>query len=80
MRSVLPRGFLVPKGYTRENGVAMPVYTGFSTANNLWDDGPFGDADIMSGKTSWVYAEFDDVALPPCASPLTYVNIPGSAS
>jgi hypothetical protein len=80
MRSIIPRAFLTPKGYTRENGVATPTYNGFGVVNNLWDDGPFGDADIMSGKTSWIYAEIDDVALPPCSSPLAYVNIPGSAS
>jgi hypothetical protein len=79
-RVVLPRCYLTPSGFTRENGVSMPVYKGFSIANNNWGDGPFGDADVLTGQTSWCYAEIDDVAVPPCPSPVSYINIPGSAS
>lgn len=80
MRAILPRCWLTPAGFTRENGVSMPVFNGFSTSNNLWDDGPFGDADVMTGKTGWCYAEIDDVALPVCSATIGYINVPGSAS
>lgn len=80
MRSILPRCWLTPAGFTRENDVAMPVFNGFSVSNNNWGDGPFGDADVMTGVTGWCYAEIDDVALPVCAATIGYVNIPGSAS
>lgn len=79
-RAILPRCWLTPAGYTRQNGVSLPKFNGFSVANNLWDDGPFGDADVMSGKTSWCYAEIDDPALPVCSATIGYINIPGSAS
>lgn len=79
-RVLLPRCYLTPQGFTRENGVALPVYSGFSVANSNWGDGPFGDADPMAGRTGWCYAEMDDVALPVCSSPITYINIPATAS
>jgi hypothetical protein len=79
-RVILPRCFLTPSGFTRENGVSMPQYTGFSIANNAWGDGPWGDADVMVGHTGWCYAEIDDVAVPAAPTPIGYVGIPGSAS
>jgi hypothetical protein len=79
-RAILPRCWLTPAGFSRENGVSMPVFNGFSTANNLWGDGPFGDADVLTGVTGWCYAEIDEVALPVCAPTIGYINIPGSAS
>jgi hypothetical protein len=79
-RVILPRCYLSPSGFTRENGVSLPKYTGFSIANNNWGDGPFGDAEPMAGQTSWCYAELDDVEVPDCPSPIGYINIPGTAS
>lgn len=80
VRAMMPRCYLTPKGYKRENGVSLPEFDGFSTANNNWGDGPFGDADNMVGQTGWCYAEMDDYQVPTCNVPLTYVNIPGAAS
>jgi hypothetical protein len=80
MRAILPRCYLTPKGFKRENGVSMPVFQGFSVANDLWGDGPFGDADVMASQTGWCYAEIDDPALPQCPSPVGYVNIPPTGS
>jgi len=82
-RVILPRCYLTPAGFTRENGVSMPVFNGFSVANNLWGDGPFGDADVLTSVTGWCYAEIDDPQLPgQCQQglPTGYINIPGSAS
>lgn len=79
-RAILPRCYLVPSGFTREDGVSLPKYTGFSVANNLWGDGPWGDAEVLSAQTGWCYAEIDDVAVPACVSPIGYINMPGSAS
>lgn len=81
-RTILPRCYLSPAGFTRENGVSLPVFNGFSVANNNWGDGPFGDAEPMTGITGWCYAEMDDVALPGQCLQGTYgyINIPGSAS
>jgi hypothetical protein len=80
MRAILPRAYLTPKGFTRQNGVSMPVFTGYSEANPNWGDGPWGDAEVMTAQTGWCYAEIDDPAVPACPTPIGYINIPGSAS
>lgn len=80
MRLILPRCWLSPSGFSRENGPAMPVFNGFSVSNNNWGDGPFGDADVMTGVTGWCYAEIDDPALPVCQPTIGYINIPPTAS
>lgn len=80
MRSILPRCYLTPAGYTRENGVSLPVYNGFAQVNNNFDDGPFGDLDQLHGVSNWVYAETDDTALPVCAVPPVYIPTPPSGS
>lgn len=80
MRSVIPRAYLRPAGYTRENGVALPQYVGFGISNNNFGDGPFGDLDLLTGETGWVYAELDDDALPTCPDPIGYIPTPSSAS
>lgn len=80
IRSVLGRAYAVPAGFTKENGVAKPVYKGFSVPNPNFGDGPFGDLDDLVGFTDWSYAEVDDDALPTCADPLAYIPLPSSAS
>lgn len=80
VRAVLPQCFFTPNGYTRENGVSLPVYEGFSQVNDNFGDGPFGDLDELVGVPNWVYAELDDDALPTCPDPLDYIPVPGSAS
>jgi hypothetical protein len=79
-RAILPRCYLTPKGYKRENGVSLPVFDGYSTSNPNWGDGPFGDADVLAGITGWCYAEIDEPALPVCQPVINYINIPGAAS
>lgn len=84
-RAVLPRAFLVPAGFSRESGVALPVFNGFAQPNGNFDDGPWGDLDVMaaSGIDNWVYAELDDddvaggVSMP---DPFDYLPLPSSAS
>lgn len=84
-RAVLPRAFLVPAGFSRESGVALPVFNGFAQPNGNFADGPWGDLDVIqaSGIDNWVYAELDDddvasgVDMP---SPFAYVPMPASAS
>lgn len=80
MRTVLPRCYLSPTGFTRQNGESLPVYEGYATPNANFDDGPFGDLDLLSGTSGWVLADIDDTVVPPCPTPLGYINIPGSAS
>lgn len=78
LRSVLGRSYAVPAGFTKENGVAKPVYRGFSVSNPNFGDGPFGDLDELVGFTEWSYAEVDDDALPTCTG--DYIPLPSSAS
>lgn len=80
LRSVLPLSKLTPVGFTKENGVAKPVYQGFSLANPNFGDGPFGDLDDVVDEHDWCYGEFDDDALPTCPDPFDYVAIPAAAS
>jgi hypothetical protein len=80
MRTILPRCYLSPSGFTRQDGESLPVYEGYSQANANFDDGPMGDLDLLSGTSGWVLADIDDTVLPTCPSPIGYVNIPGSAS
>jgi len=77
MRTVVHRAYPVPKGFTRENGVAMPVYTGFGVVNDNLDDGPFGDLPGLIGVRHGLVTDYDDTALPVCTTPLAYVPIPG---
>lgn len=79
-RAILPQCTLAPAGFARENAGALPVFNGICSANNNWGDGPFGDADVLTGHTNWCYAEIDQAALPVCAPTIGYINVPGSAS
>lgn len=80
MRTVLARAYVVPSGFTRENGVSMPVYKGFSVPNANYGDGPFGDLDLISAITGWAMIDIDNDVVPSCPSPIGYINIPPSAS
>lgn len=80
MKAILPRAFLTPAGFTRQDGVSLPVYNGYATPNNNWGDGPFGDSDLLVGRTGWIFAELDALALPTCASPVAYLPTPSSTS
>ncbi len=80
MRTVLPRCYITPGGFTRENGVSLPVYKGFSVPNSNFGDGPFGDLDLLSATTGWAMADIDNDVVPSCVSPLAYINIPPTAS
>lgn len=80
MRTVLPRAYLVPAGFTRQNGVSMPVYNGYSIPNPNFGDGPFGDLDLLASTTGWAMADLDDTVVPSCVSPIGYINIPPTAS
>ena len=80
VRTVLARAYLTPAGHTRENGVAAPVYSGYAVPNSNFGDGPFGDLDLLSGVTGWAMVDIDNDVVPNCATPLGYINIPGSAS
>ena len=80
MRTVLPRCYITPSGYTRENGVSLPVYTGFSVPNANFGDGPFGDLDLLSGVTGWAMIDIDNDVVPSCPTPVGYINVPGTAS
>jgi hypothetical protein len=79
MRTAVSRAWLTPKGFTRENGVAMPVYSGFALPNPNFDDGPGGDLPALVGVPNWVLADYDDTALPICPAPLAYVAIPADS-
>ena len=80
MRTILPKCQIVPGGYTRENGVSLPVYNGVSQPNDNFGDGPFGDLDVLSGVSGWAMIDLDNDVVPSCPSPLGYINIPGTAS
>lgn len=85
LRTVLPMAKLTPAGSTFENGVQKPVYRGFSTANPNFDDGPFGDLDVVTSITAgWSFGQFDDTDMPDCPytdlADFDYVTIPPSAS
>lgn len=80
MRTVIPRAFLTPAGFTRQNGISLPVYKGYGQVNNNFGDGPFGDLDLLASLTNWVMADLDAAALPTCVSPVAYVPTPSSAS
>ncbi len=75
-RAVLPRAFLTPQGYTREDGTAMPVYQGFAQANPNIGNGPFDDFDVVGDLSNVVYFDFYDDALPAASSPVDYAEIP----
>lgn len=79
-RYVLPRAYLRPGAATLDANPKAAVFTGYSVVNNNWGDGPFGDLDQASGITNWPIGKFFDVQTPVCVDPLTYINIPGSAS
>lgn len=79
-RYVLPRAYLTPQGYTLQDGVSNPTYGGFSVPNDLWGDGPFGDADILNSTTGYPLAMIDNDVVPDCPTPIGYINVPGSAS
>lgn len=79
-RVVLPRCFLTPKGFSREDGVSMPVYTGYSTANTNVGNGPFDDFDLSEDLSEFIYFDFGDDGLPVCSSPLEYVALPAVSS
>lgn len=80
LRSVLPRCFLTPKGFTREDGVSMPVYSGYCVSNPNIGNGPFDDFDVSEDLSNLVYLDFGDTGLPVCSSPLDYVALPAVSS
>lgn len=77
---IIPRAFLTPSGFSRESGIALPVYSGFGTANNNYGDGPFGEDDPLVGIDNWAYAEMDADDVPTMPDPFDYVAMPASAS
>lgn len=77
-RAVLPRAYLTPQGFTREDGVSLPVYSGFATANANIGNGPFDDFDLTEDVDDLIYFDFGDDELPDCPSPLDYVALPSS--
>lgn len=78
VRTVLPRAFLTPKGFTREEGTSLPVFTGFCQPNTNIGNGPFDDFDLNEDVTDLCYFDFGDDGLPSCATPLDYVALPAS--
>jgi hypothetical protein len=80
LRTVLPKALLSPQGWTKENGVSKPVYSGFSLANSNFGDGPWGDLDAVELETNWCYGHFLDDALPTCPDPFDYSAMPAGAS
>jgi hypothetical protein len=80
LRTVLPRAYLTPQGYTREDGVSLPIYQGFAQANPAIDNGPFNDFNVVGDLTNLIYFDFYDDSIPNCASPLDYVSVPANAS
>lgn len=80
MRTILPRAFLTPTGWTFQDGVSLPVYEGYSVPNNNFGDGPFGDLDILSSEEGWPMIHLNNDVVPDCPSPIGYINVPGSAS
>lgn len=80
MRTVLPMAFLTPKGFTRQNGVALPVYEGFSQPNANFGDGPWGDLDVLSPNENWALADVDDDTVPTCPDVFDYLAMPAGAS
>lgn len=79
-RAVLPRAYLTPAGFTREDGVSLPVYNGFATANPEIDNGPNDDFDVVGDLTNLIYFDFYDDSLPAAVTPLDYVALPGNPS
>jgi hypothetical protein len=80
MRSVLPRAYLTPQGYTREDGVSLPVYQGFAAANPAIDNGPFNDFDVVGDLTNLIYFDFYDDGVPVAPAPLDYSAVPANPS
>lgn len=79
-RVVLPRCYLTPKGFSREDGLSMPVYTGYATKNANIGNGPFDDFDLTEDLGDFVYFDFGDDGVPACAAPLDYVALPAVSS
>jgi hypothetical protein len=77
-RLVLPRAYLTPSGVSREDGVSLPVYTGFASANTNIGNGPFDDFDLTETVDDLIYFDFGDDELPTCETPLDYVALPAS--
>lgn len=75
-RIVLPMSYLTPKGFTREDGLSLPVYEGYSLVNPNIGNGPFDDFDVSEDVSNLCYFEFGEDALPTCTSPLDYVAVP----
>lgn len=80
LRTVLPRAYLTPQGYTREDGVSLPVYMGYSEVNSNVGNGPFDDFDLTEDASSFCYFDFGDDTLPTCTDPLDYVALPAVSS
>ncbi len=78
VRTVLPKSFLTPKGHRREDGVSLPVYSGFSVTNANILNGPFDDFDVNGDLTNKAFFEFGDSALPTCDPIFDYVALPAS--
>jgi len=77
-RVVLPRCFLSPAGYTREDDVSLPVYSGYSQSNPNIGNGPFNDFFLTEDVGDYCYFDFGDDALPICPAPVGYVPLPHS--
>ena len=78
LRAVLPRAYLTPAGYTREDGLSLPVYNGYAEVNPNVDNGPFDDFDLSEDLSEFCYFDFGDDALPTCTAPLDYVALPAA--
>jgi hypothetical protein len=75
-RVVLPRAYLTAAGFTREDGLSLPVYNGYATPNPNIGNGPFDDFDLSEDTSGFCYFDFGDDALPASVSPLDYVAVP----
>lgn len=75
-RAVLPRAYLTPQGYTREDGTSLPIYQGFAQANPQIGNGPFDDFDVVGDLSDLIYFDFYDDTLPAPVVPLDYIEIP----
>lgn len=80
LRTVLPRCYLTPQGYSREDGVSLPVYSGYSVVNANIGNGPFDDFDVTEDVSGMCYFDFGDDVVPTCTLPLDYVALPAVSS
>lgn len=80
-RWVLSRAKLTPAGFDISADPALPVFKGRAYNNANFDDGPFGDLDVLaSNNFGGALAIVDETDLPTCPDPLDYVALPPGPS